>query len=360
MKTPTRRTHMKKTNLLYLLSTSAPAILTAFLISAHADEIDWNKAKELRQKSRAGLSLSAEETAYLARAMKARSGANATRGDGSDEVATVEPFVVSEETSPIKTLTATASDGNEIDFAYRSPTANRPLPAIVFIHGSLGQRRLPELIENLKSNPTQTRFLKAGYVAVAATFRTYVEDPLSNGPTLDLIAIVKEVRELPEVDPESIVVFGTSGGGSIALELAGSKEVSFPAMVIGEPATILFTGLMTDLSMREPAMRDYKTLYTEERRHATEKKIGTISCPLLIHHGDTHPLNKINFDIVFPAIEEAGKTIVIKRYPGENHGFYWGNRTSEATVEAVVSSTLEFIEPLLKSPPADPVASITN
>jgi len=107
-------------------------------------------------------------------------------------------------------------------------------------------------------------------------------------------------------------------------------------------------------------MKNYETLYTEERRLATEKKIDAISCPLLVHHGDIHPLRKINFEIVFPAIEKAGKTILIKRYPGEDHGFYWGNRTSEATVEAVVSSTLEFIEPLLKSPPADPGVSIAN
>lgn len=326
------------------------------LDSRSAEEINWERAGELRQKIRNGETLSEADRAYLEEAMAARSRTltnHVTRGDGSDEVATVPPIVISEAISPVKVLSATASDGNEIEFVYRAPKADAPLPAIVFIHGSLGQRRPLELAENVRSNPTQTRFLAAGYVTVAATFRTYAREPLSGGPVLDLIGIIHEVRSLPEVDPESIVVFGTSGGGSIALELAGEADLDLPAIVIGEPASILYTGLMSDLSMRDPAMKDYSTLYNEERRAATEAKIAKISCPILVHHGDVHLLRKINFEVVFPAIEKAGKTLVVKRYPGEDHGFYWGNRTSEAVVEAVVASTREFIEPHLKTKPAD-------
>lgn len=319
--------------------------------STEADEIDMNHARSLRQKAKSGQTLTAEENIYLEKAIKARSRPDATAGDGSDEQPTVSPIDISEDESPVETLTATASDGNQIEVAYRVPKANRPLPAIVFIHGSLGQRKPREVIANAISNPTQTRFLAEGYVTVSATFRTYVREPLSRGPILDLIAIIQAVQKLPEVDPESVVVFGTSGGGSIALELAGEKSLHLPAVVIGEPASVLFTGLMTDLSMREKSMSDYPSLYTDERREATEAKIAAITCPILVHHGDVHPLKKINFDIVFPAVEAAGKTLIVKRYPGEDHGFYWGNRTSEETLDSVVSSSLEFIEPLLKTQP---------
>ena len=332
------------------------SLTLTFLTSLSAEDIDWDRARELRLKMKSGVTLSEADSAYLEKAMEARTGVRpgtntTTRGDGSGEVPTVSPIVISEETSPVRMLTSRSSDGNEIEFAYRVPKVGAPLPAIVFIHGSLGQRRPHELAENVRSNPTQTRFLAAGYVTVAATFRNYNEEPLSDGPILDLIGIIKEVKRLPEVDPESVVVFGTSGGGSIGLELAGVAELSLPALVIGEPASILFAGLMTDLSMRDPAMKEYPTLYTEERRAATEAKIAKISCPILVHHGDRHLLRKINFDVIFPAIETAGKTLEVKHYPGEDHGFYWGNRTSEAVVEAVVASTREFIEPLLKTKP---------
>jgi len=348
------------TRLLFSL-TFALIFASGLRASEDATPIDWDRAKSLHQKSKAGQSLSDEEKAYLEKAVKARRAGNPnrntssdpTRGDGSGERPTVKPVLVSEVDSPVKMLTATASDGNTLEVAYRVPKADRPLPAMVFIHGSLGQSKPRELMHSARANPTHTRFLSKGYVAVAATFRTYAQEPLSRGPILDAIAIVRAVKELPEVDAESVVVFGTSGGGSIGLELAGEEEADPLAVVIGEPATVLYTGLMTDLSMRDKSMKDYPTLYTDERRKATEAKIARIACPLLIHHGDTHPLKKINFDIVFPAIEKAGKTMVIKHYPGEDHGFYWGNRTSEKVLDSVVSSTLEFIEPLLKSQPAE-------
>ena len=328
------------------------ALLFIPLSFIQANDIDWARAASLRAKAKRGQELTAEEDAYLKRAIAARSAPDPTRGDGSDEQATVPPIVIPEDTSPVRTLNVTASDGNTLQVVYRAPKADRPLPAIVFIHGSLGQSKPRELIQSALTNPTHTRFLSKGFVSVAATFRTYGEDPLSRGPILDAIAIVQAVKKLPEVDPGSVVVFGTSGGGSIALELAGEKDLGLPAVVVGEPASVLYTGLMTDLSMRDESMKNYAALYTDERRAATEKKIAAISCPILVHHGDVHLLRKINFEIVFPAIQAAGKTLLIKNYPGEDHGFYWGNRTSEATVNAVVANTLDFILPLLKSPPA--------
>lgn len=336
---------LEKSTLTLVSMTLSLAILSSLI----ADEIDWDHAKSLRQKKRTGQTLNEEESAYLEKAMQSRAG---TRGDGSDEKATVEPIVVSEEDSPLKTLSAIASDGNTIEVTYRAPKANRPLPAVIFIHGGLGQRRPHELIASAMSGSTPTRFLAAGYVAVSATFRTYGDKPLSRGPILDLIAIVREVKKLPEVDPESVVIFGGSGGGNIALELAGDKTAAPLAVIAGEPATVLFTGVMTAISNREESMKSYATLYTDERRQATEVKIAAISCPILIHHGDTHPLKKINFDIVFPAIQDAGKTLVVNTYPGEDHGFYWGNRTSTETLEQVIANSLAFIEPLLHSLPA--------
>jgi len=336
------------------LPSLALAMSWALLSTTIASDIDWDRAKSLRQKMKSGRILSEEESAYLKKAIQARAGTRdaPTRGDGSDETATVAPIAISEDDSPVRTLTATASDGNQIEVAYRVPKANRPLPAIVFFHGGLGQRKPREVLESARSNPTQTRFLAAGYVTVSATFRTYGEEPLSRGPILDAIAMVQAVKMLPEVDPQSVVVFGGSGGGSIALELAGEKEAAPLAVVAGEPASVLFTGVMTGIANRESSMKDFESLYTDERRQATEEKIVSISCPILIHHGDTHPLKGINFELVFPAIERAGKTIAVERYPGENHGFYWGNRTSQDTLDSVVSSTLEFVEPLLKSEPA--------
>lgn len=341
----------------HILPLSA-AFALAFFSSSYATEIDWDRAKELRRKMQAGQTLTTEEDAYLKAAIEARSSGmpsrnDPTRGDGVDEQSTVAPITISEDDSPVEMLSVTASDGNQLEIVYRVPKADHPLPAIVFFHGGLGQRRPRELVENATNGATPTRFLGAGYVAVCGTFRTYGEDPQSRGPILDAVAVVEAVKKLPEVDPESVIVFGTSGGGSIALELAGNPDADPLAVIAGEPASVLFSGVMTSVANRESSMKDYPTLYTDELREIMERKIAAISCPILIHHGDRHPLRKINFDLIFPAIEAAGKTIIIESYPGEDHGFYWGNRTSTETVEKVVRSSLDFVTPLLKTAPAE-------
>lgn len=334
------------------------ALLFSSVFAQEAD-IDWDHVRVLFRKEKAGQTLSEEERQFLNEAMALRESRasrntdHTMRGDGVGEKSTVAPIDISLEESPVLELDAAASDGHEFRFACRIPAADRPLPAIVFIHGGLGQRQIRELNENTRTNPTLTRFLDRGYVIAAATFRTYGNTPTSPGPILDALAVIAEVRRLPQVDPESIIIYGGSGGGSIALELASSEIASPVAVVAGEPATVLYTGLMTELAMREPAMRDFANLYGERQRAATEAKISRISCPILIHHGDVHLLKRINFELVFPAIEHAGKQITVLTYPGEQHGFYWGYHTSEQTLNRVVRSTFEFIEPLLKSAPVD-------
>jgi hypothetical protein len=51
------------------------------------------------------------------------------------------------------------------------------------------------------------------------------------------------VKSLPYVDPSSVVVNGTSGGGDLALELAAATELA--AIAAEEPATLLMAGIIT-------------------------------------------------------------------------------------------------------------------
>jgi acetyl esterase/lipase len=66
--------------------------------------------------------------------------------------------------------------------------------------------------------------------------------------------------------------------------------------------------------------------YTPELKEFTQQKIRRIHCPLLIAHGDVHPINKINNDIVIPELKAAGKPLETILYPGKPHGF---SRTSK-------------------------------
>lgn len=327
--------------------------------SLTGEDIDWNRAQTLNQRHRKGDTLTAEEKAYLDRALAIRQkrgdapsrDRTGSAGDGSAEERTVKPALVPEEDSPVRRLTATASDGREISVAYRVPKGDAPFPAIVFFHGGMSQSAVENLEQSARTNPTHTRFLDAGYVAVSASYRSYANEPRSRGPILDATAIVRAVKELPEVDPASVAVFGGSGGGSIVLELASEDDASPVAVIAGEPATVIYTGMLPSYSERDSVIRSPQEFYTDEIRERTEAKIAAIDCPILIHHGDQHLLKIINFEIVFPAIESAGKTLVVKKYPGQPHGFYWGNKTDLETLERLIANTREFLEPLLKTKP---------
>src|SRR5207247_9926989 len=105
------------------------------------------------------------------------------------------------------------------------------------------------------TRPNYTRFLAAGFVIVVPTFRSREENPQTRDALDDCLAVVDYMKKMPAVDPASVAVLGGSGGGSLALELAGQADVC--AIVAGEPASVLFTGLMvTGHSDRGPAFPD--------------------------------------------------------------------------------------------------------
>jgi acetyl esterase/lipase len=223
----------------------------------------------------------------------------------------------------------------------------------VLLHGGLSPYPVEKLQEESLTRPNYTRFLAAGFVIVVPTFRTREENPQTRDALDDCLAVVDHVKKLPAVDPGSVAVLGGSGGGSLALELAGETDVC--AIVAGEPATVLFTGLMVrGMSDRGPAfqdvMRNPKQHYTPELQKFTRAKIAQIHCPVLIVHGDIHPLKIINQEIIVPELKAAGKSVEYIEYPGQPHGFWWG--AADGTVgQKVFDDAMRFLKPNLKTQP---------
>jgi len=148
-------------------------------------------------------------------------------------------------------------------------------------------------------------------------------------------------------------VLGGSGGGSLALELAGESDLC--AIVAGEPASVLFTGLMkSGMSDRGPVfqevMRNPKKHYTPELQQFTQAKIKQIHCPVLIVHGDLHPLKIINQEIIVPELKAAGKPMEYIEYAGQPHAFWWGAMDA-AVGEKVFNDSMRFLKPQLKTQP---------
>ena len=260
---------------------------------------------------------------------------------------------VSEVACPLKVVSIPGRAGNEVTAVVRQPPGNGPFPAIVLLHGGLSPYRLDTLKEESLTRPNYTRFLAAGFVIVVPTFRSREENPQTRDALEDCLAVVDYVKKIPVVDPNSVAVLGGSGGGSLALELAGETDLC--AIVAGEPAAVLFTGLMVrGMSDRGPAfqnvMRNPKDHYTPELQKFTRTKIAQIHCPVLIVHGDVHPLKIINQEIIVPELKAAGKSVEYIECPGQPHAFWWGAMDG-VVGQKVFDDAMGFLKPTLKTQP---------
>jgi len=273
----------------------------------------------------------------------------------------VAPVVIPESECPVRVIEAEAADGRLVRSWWRKPRGDGPHPAIVFIHGGLTEFPEAALRRHLTANPVITRFLAAGYAVVMATFRTYEQDVQSDGPIDDVRAVVRATAGLPGVDPRRIALYGGSGGGSIALELGGDPEVR--AVVAGEPATVLYTGMLTtgDYGPRLEIMANPERFFTPELRERTRAKLATLRALVLILHGDRHDLRKLNGPLFVPLMKEAGVRVEYREYPGYGHGFYfggggdrWGKGADERVVEDVVRDVRRFLDQAMPPPDRNP------
>jgi dienelactone hydrolase len=138
------------------------------------------------------------------------------------------------------------SDGAQLAaYVYRPETANRDMPCVVMAHGFSGTRDdgLPAYAE---------AFCAAGYAVVLFDYRHFGASSGQPRQLLDIErqvadyqAVVRWARQLDGVDPDRIVLWGTSFSGGHVLEVAAT-DPRIAAVI----AQVPFTDSLTVL--REP------------------------------------------------------------------------------------------------------------
>jgi len=180
--------------------------------------------------------------------------------------------------------------------------------------------------------PTATRFFAAGYVTVMATYQGLKEDPQDPRNLMDILAIVEQVKKMPDVDSGSVVVWGVSGGGSLALELAGQTELC--AIAIEEPATGMISGIFTKDAWAKlgdkppfmgkslwPILGEPERFITDAAKKQTHEKVSKVACPVFYAHSDQVVLNKLNDLVLVPELKKMKPKLEMKLYPKLNHTF---------------------------------------
>lgn len=286
-------------------------------------------------------------------------GSSHARGATHEETGKTTYPLVSEKAVAIDELRVTEN----AYAAIRKPPGDGPFPAVIFLHGGMVQSTMKALRENSLRQPTQARFLAWGFVSVNATRRAHRDDPEDRGVVTDTLDLLAAVRKLPYVDPTSVALYGGSGGGTLSLEVA-SVTNDLAAVVAGEPATVIYMGMFTKEHIdfdangsrtgdrrRDIINADPKKLYTAELREKTRRKLKGLQTPVLILHGDVHALKKFNFGVFLPEMQALGKSVEVKQYAGEPHGFYWGRGRDPAKALKANRDAAAFLREHFKAKP---------
>ena len=245
---------------------------------------------------------------------------------------------ISETACPLERITPMAQDGHPGLAFLRRPPGTGPFPAAAIIHGGLVTWPEEQLRKYALNSPLPSRFLAEGYVVAALTYRTRDLDPQDKVSLRDCLAVVNHLKQLPFVDPKSVVACGCSGGGDLALEVAAATEVC--AIVPEEPASMLLTGIYNTSIPKHgarytpgdgaPISANPKRYYTPEFQKLTRAKLARIQCPILIIQGDVFRLYRFNQEVLIPELRAAGKKLEVLTYAGEPHCFCFygeGQRT---------------------------------
>lgn len=243
-----------------------------------------------------------------------------------------------------------AEGGPEFLMGYIAPPGKGPFPAVLFLHGGLDTSKGGR--GSLREGAVPTRFLNRGYLVAHATRRPMRGDDYADvaGACDDTVAAIKALKSLEAVDDDSLVLFGGSAGGNLAIHAASKIDVA--AVVAGEPATLLMSGMYSESGGSVGSVyKNFNRAYNAEAKKKTREIIKNLSCPVLMLHGGISPLNTLNKEFIIPEFESLQKPIENIDYLKNTHGFYWGNDASLATLEKVVEDADAFFRKHIRVQP---------
>ncbi len=275
-------------------------------------------------------------------------------------VAPAQEKKTAEEELKAENVSVPSTDGYNVFACIRKPEGDGPFPAIVVVHGGLGEAGRNALRSNLLGvgTPVMEEMYKAGYVVVMSDFRRH---EFGGREIDDVAAVFAHVEGLPYVKKGAVGLYGASRGGYVALMAA--TRVKPAAVVVCAPPVVL-EDVFRNIPAAPPPAGAKPSPRAEIGRELIEKLGGTtetapdkyralsvlthaakINSPVLIIQGAADPLAD-GAKLLKQEMDRLEKPCELALYPDQPHGFYWGlvraGGVSAATREALARTIAFF------------------
>ena len=246
-----------------------------------------------------------------------------------------------------RNVTVKGVQGHSVYGCFQKPDGEGPFPAVVFIHGGLGDNR--EYTRALLDWSVAKRLLKEGFVVLSTDYRV----SLKGEDIVDVVASFRYTAGLSFVDENRVAYFGDSHGAYLALMAA----------IQTTPFALIHGWGVADMASWYEHIRNIPVRYYQTVTEDLERTLGgtpdqvpktytqfspishaaKIKCPVLILHGEKDedvPVSHAH--LLADALKRANGTYTLKIFENAGHGL----RTPEARKE-MDPIVLEFLKSYL-------------
>ena len=234
----------------------------------------------------------------------------------------------------IQQLNVKSADGRSIYSCIQKPGGNGPFPAVIFIHGGLGDNQ--EYTRAMLDWSVAELLFKESFVVFSTDYRV----DLTGKDIGDIVTTFKYVAEMPFVDEQKIAYFGDSHGAYLAIMAAtqtgpfalihgwGVADMAEWYRHIKSLPVSYYKRVSEDLAMSLGGTPDQAP--EAFLKISPIAQVAKIKCPILILHGDKdEDVPVTHAHIMAHAIATAGGKYVLKIFEGAGHGL----RSSQARQE---------------------------
>lgn len=208
-------------------------------------------------------------------------------------------------------------------YLYRPRTPPSPLPAVVFNRGSYVRPGFPSDLLVIAH-----RLAGAGFAVLAPMYRgsdgAAGVDEMGGADLDDLLRVADLLRELPEVDPSAIYLYGESRGGMMVLQ---ALRDGFPARAAAVYGAFSDLGALmaAEPERYRPLVEAIWPRFAEEREAILERRSAVrwadrIRVPLLVMHGaDDATVSPHQALELASKLEAAGRAYQLVVWAGARH-----------------------------------------